>query len=339
MPKRLEVNIENASIEELEDAMKASVNISGFKRLQAIFLMYDGLSIQEFSSLHKLPERTVRSWVSKFNLKGIDGLAQRGKSGRPRKIAIDKFQAEYLPIILSPKLVGEDSFTAIKFYNFIKEEHKEELCYQTLLNYYHENNLSLVVPRPCVLDKQDEERRAEFINKIKELAGEKKELWFSDEVGFEGDPRPRARWVKVGSKPINGRASEHLRFSAIGAINPLTGEHFSLIFPGVDQEVFQVYLEQLSEATNKREIHLILDNASWHKCKGLNWYNIQPVFLPPYSPDYNPIENLWRFMKINHFNGWYAKNIEQLIERICLAFNSLTPEQIKNTTNPQYLFK
>lgn len=219
----------------------------------------------------------------------------------------------------------------------MKENHEEELCYQTLLNYYHEQNLSLIVPRPNVLDKQDDDKREAFIETIKKLAENKKEIWFSDEVGFEGDPRPRARWVKIGSKPINGRASEHIRFSAIGSINPLSGEIMSLVVPGVDQKVFQVYLDELSKATNKREIYLVLDNASWHKAISLKWHNIRPVYLPPYSPEYNPIENLWRYIKLNFFNNWYAKTVEELIDKICSAFNSLTPESIKSVTNYNYL--
>ncbi len=113
----------------------------------------------------------------------------------------------------------------------------------------------------------------------------------------------------------------------------------SLVVSGVDKTIFQVYLDELSIATKNREIHLVLDNASWHKANGLNWHNIKPVYLSPYSPDYNPIENLWRYMKLNFFNNWYAKNVEELIDRICFAFNSLTPKQIKSTTNPNYLLR
>lgn len=113
----------------------------------------------------------------------------------------------------------------------------------------------------------------------------------------------------------------------------------SLVVSGVDKVVFQAYLDELSKTTNKREIYLVLDNASWHKAKGLIWHNIKPIYLPPYSPDFNPIENLWRYMKINFFNNWYAKTVEELIDRICIAFNSLTSNQIKSTTNPSYLFR
>jgi transposase len=339
MPKRLVMNAENAPHEELLLAMRLSPTKEGYIVFQGIDFLYQGKSIKETSNLLRVSERTVRNWVNKYNESGVSGLAYRGKSGRPRKISIAKFQAEYVPLALEPKQIGVDNFTAIKFHKYLTEGCKEKLCYQTLLNYFHENDLSLVVPRPQVIDKQDKDERDEFVARISELANAKEEIWFCDEVGFEGDPRPRARWVKKGSKPVNGRASEHLRFSAIGAINPLSGESFSLVVPQVDTSVFQVYLDELNVAINNRSIILVLDNASWHKTTALNWHNIKPLYLPPYSPDLNPIENLWRFLKINHFSNWYAKNIEELIEKICSTFNSLTKEQIIQTTNPKYLFQ
>ena len=49
--------------------------------------------------------------------------------------------------------------------------------------------------------------------------------------------------------------------------------------------------------TANRQILLVLDNASWHKPKRLNWHHIKPLYLPPYSPDLNPIEHAWSKIK------------------------------------------
>lgn len=339
VPKVLKINKEIASTDEVLTAMRCAPTQQGYEIYQGIKFLYQGYSIQETARLSEVTDRTVRIWVNKFNSEGLSGLAIRAKSGRPRRIPIDKFKAEYLPLVLNPEKVSEDNFTAIKFHLYLTDKQNEDLCYQTVLTYFRENSLSRVVPRPSVMDKQDKEQRERFIGQFKELTNNNKEIWFGDEVGFEGDPRPRARWVKKGSKPVNGRASEHIRFSAIGSINPASGEIFSLVVPSVDQKVFQIYLDEFHKATKGRKIILVLDNASWHKALKLTWHNITPLFLPTYSPDLNPIEMLWRFMKINHFSNWYARNVEELIEKICIAFNDLTKEQIKSTTNPSYLLR
>jgi len=58
-----------------------------------------------------------------------------------------------------------------------------------------------------------------------------------------------------------------------------------------------------------------MDNASWHKRKTTNWHNWQPMYLPPYSPDLNPIERIWLTMKARWFNNHVCKNEEKLFER------------------------
>ena len=58
--------------------------------------------------------------------------------------------------------------------------------------------------------------------------------------------------------------------------------------------------------------YLILDNASWHKVKRLRWHHFTPKFLPPYSPDLNPIERRWLGLKTEFFADFIAKTSEAL---------------------------
>lgn len=71
---------------------------------------------------------------------------------------------------------------------------------------------------------------------------------------------------------------------------------------------------------DKRTV-LILDNASWHKVKKLKWGKIEPFYLPPYSPDYNPIERLWLDLKTKFFSCFTANNSNELIDKIIEAIN------------------
>ena len=79
-----------------------------------------------------------------------------------------------------------------------------------------------------------------------------------------------------------------------GAINPSDGQLVSLLVPQNDTEVFQTFLDTMARQVPpiEGEVWLVLDNASWHKSKALNWHHIRVKFLPPYSPDFNPIERL-----------------------------------------------
>lgn len=61
---------------------------------------------------------------------------------------------------------------------------------------------------------------------------------------------------------------------------------------------------------------IICDNASWHKAKSQDWGRFEPLFLPPYSPDFNPIERLWLLIKAEWFTDFIAKDREALVARL-----------------------
>jgi len=63
------------------------------------------------------------------------------------------------------------------------------------------------------------------------------------------------------------------------------------------------------------------ETAAWHKRKFLRWGSFEPLFLPPYSQDLNPIERLWLVMKDEWFSGLIAKERDRLVDRLCQALN------------------
>jgi transposase len=94
VPKNLLINLEIASHEEVLVAMRCAPTKVGYHVYQGIHFLYQGLSIESVAKQLLISERTVRNWINRFNKEGITGLAYRGKSGRPRKIPIDKLQEE-----------------------------------------------------------------------------------------------------------------------------------------------------------------------------------------------------------------------------------------------------
>ena len=71
-----------------------------------------------------------------------------------------------------------------------------------------------------------------------------------------------------------------------------------------------------------RTFYLVLDNAGWHKARSLCWHHFTPVYLPPYSPDFNAIERLWLHLKSQWFAGFTARTEDALMDRLLTAFAS-----------------
>lgn len=341
MGRYREIIWENATAEEIATAKHCAPTKEGFVRYQALELLREGYGREEVARISNRCARTIRQWLQLFRDKGLDGVALKGRSGRPRKIAVEKFQAEYVPLILEPKRAGELHWTALKFHGHLKDNYREELGYSTLLRYLEENNIALRYPRRWP-ERQDEDKRRAFIKKLRALAKERHNcIWFCDEAGFEGDPRPHRTWVKKGSKPKVPYFGDHIRHNVVGAVNPKSGEFFSLVVPHSDKEVFQAFLDEFAKHTvknkpSKRTI-LVLDNASWHRHSELNWHHLTPCYLPAYSPDFNPIEQIWRVLKERFFTNWIAKSVEQLIDRICQAIESLLTDEIASIATIDHL--
>ncbi|MEZ5430735.1 MAG: transposase [Verrucomicrobiales bacterium] len=126
----------------------------------------------------------------------------------------------------------------------------------------------------------------------------------------------------------SGRLGKHVRKIVLyfGAVHPKSGKLVSLIVPHCDGDVFQVFLDTMAEEappTPGRRCVLVLDNASWHKVKTLNWHHIEPVYLPPYSPDFNPIERLWQHLKSHYLAGFITKSGEELTTKLITSIQTL----------------
>jgi transposase len=278
-------------------------------------------------------------WISRFNQQGIDGITYRPKSGRPRVLDPDQVAREILPLIDDPQLAGQTHWTVTKLVGWLAKEKQLDLAYSTLVRYLHEHDYKRKIPRPMPEPKDREkweDQRDVFAGELLGLLEDENcDVFFGDESGFEGDPRPRQTWTRRGARIIQGYFGGHLRRNVVGAVNPQTGKLVSLIVPHCNTDVFQVFLDTMAEEVPEifgRRCHLVLDNASWHKTKSLNWHHFTPVFLPAYSPDFNPIERLWQHLKSHYLAGFITNNAEELIDKLIVSIQALmrSPEALKS---------
>ena len=328
----LEPNAENATEAELLVAMEVAPNKRSYRRLAAIRALLKGFDRGQVADLFGRSERLVRLWILMFNAGGIDALASKPRPGRPRKIKLERLRDLLVPVLEDPAQAAQEHWTGVKIHGWLQQQLALELGYRTTIRYLHELDYNLRVPQRWP-ERQDEAQRAAFLEQLHLLRQNPAvELWYGDECGVEGDPRPRRRWSARGSRPRMPYLGEHIRANVIGAVCPATGQSFAMIFDGVDTDVFQCYLDHLAETIPpdpaKRRI-LILDNASWHKAARLRWHHFEVQFLPGYSPDFNPIERLWLRLKADYFSDFIARSPEELTARLCTALNAFMDDTQK----------
>jgi transposase len=331
----LEPNAENATLEELRVAMEAAPTKRSYIRLNAIRSLLLGISRAVLCQQFCRSDRMIRLWIELFNRGGINALITRPKPGRPRKVKLERVRDLLVPVLENPASAGQVHWTGVKLHGYLKEKLCVDLGYRTAIRWLHELNFHLRLPRPWP-ERQNEEQRNQFREELRAWSEDSNvELWFSDECGVEGDPRPRRRWVQPGKPRTVPYLGDHIRQNVIGAVAPQSGTFFGLIVDGVDTDVFQVFLNELSKAIPKKEgvrQILILDNASWHKAVRLNWHHFEPKFLPGYSPDFNPIERFWLRLKADWFWDFFARTPQELTERLCTALKSFIDQPDKTAS-------
>lgn len=336
----LKPNPENASMYELKEAARVGSNETAL-RCTAMQMLLAGISRKQVCQALIVTERALRKWINAFNERGVDGLIA---CKRPGRTAILKGQRaeELAQLIENPQKVQRTFWTARAFHGYISQSYQIACSYQTVVRFFHRKGFALKVPQPWS-DRQDEAQREQFRYRVQALLKETDvDIWFADESGFEGDPRPRKRWDRKGNKTRVTKNGDHIRMNVIAMVCPRTGQFFAIEASHSDSETFQAFLDEAAKTIQLQRTRniIVLDNAAWHRRKSTQWHAWDPLYLPPYSPDLNPIERIWLVMKSRWFNHYVCRTVDQLLSRLDQAILDVidNPNQTKQTAAIGTLF-
>ena len=165
---------------------------------------------------------------------------------------------------------------------------------------------------------------------------------FADEARFDRINRPRPCWAPPGARPEV--ASQLIReyIYLYGAVCPRDGTCFYLIMPTSDTACFQTFLDALARKYSRHDILLVVDGAPNHSgCALTIPANISLLFLPPYSPELNPKENLWDEIREKIFKNYALKSIEAVRAKLeeAVLYIECNPELVKSITSFPYIAK
>lgn len=166
----------------------------------------------------------------------------------------------------------------------------------------------------------------------------KMRLMFMDESIFGRITNVRSCWCPKGVRPTVSSLKTREFVYAYGSIDPITGDSSFIVAGGCNTEWTNLYLEALSNKFPSDYIVLCTDNASWHKSKDLIIpNNIELFFIPPATPEMNPIEQIWEELKEKDFDNRFFKTLSKVVDQLCISINNLTTETIISITGRDWI--
>lgn len=133
------------------------------------------------------------------------------------------------------------------------------------------------------------------------------------------------QWARRGTRPRQPADQRYESAYLFGAICPARGTGAALALPVADTKAMQVHLDEISRhvATGAHAV-LLLDRAGWHTTDKLRVpKNMTLILLPSRSPELNPVENVWQYLRANWLSNRVFDSYDTIIDAACEAWQKL----------------
>ncbi len=305
-------------------------------KLQALHHLQNGKGLQETSDIVLYDVQAVRSWIRRFVDFDYEGLIE--KKGRGQKPRLPKEKEEEFKDAL-------DALYDSKNGGRVKVDDIQKLLLDKFDCNYSRSGVYTLLDRINIVwitgrskhpkHSQDvinnfKDKFPEEIARIKdELEHDKIEVWWQDEsrVGQQGSLS--RVWASKGTRPRVVRQRQFLNTYIFGACCPGKDKGCALILPECHTGMMQLHLDEISKNVEKGfHALIIMDRASWHTTEALNIpKNISLSPLPAYSPELNPMEQVWQKIKADSLTNTTFKSYDDIVDRCDLAWNSFCDEE------------
>lgn len=285
----------------------------------------------------------IYDWLARYRAGGWDGLKAKPLAGRPKKIT--GAQIKYLYKAIAGKTPLQHRFeVALWTLRLVQWLIYEDLGLKLsrasvgrLLN-----QMGLTCQRPLFRAmEQNAERvekwKREEYPRIQQLAKETgAEIWFEDESGVRSDYHGGTTWAPKGQTPVVRTTGARYRYNMISAVAPKGDLRFMLTKEAVKAPVFVEFLKRLMQGM-KRPVFLIVDGHPVHRSVKVQEYvastkgRLRLFFLPPYSPELNPDEQVWAEVKAKGVGRRVITSASQMFSMLLGLLRSLqrSPGKIK----------
>lgn len=295
------------------------------QRAHCILLSFRGYSIKQIQDIFQVNRVTIYNWLNAWESSCFPGLYDKKGRGRPPIFAPEQKAQIRQWVKMFPKNIN-------KIRLLVKEEFDIIISKQTIkrilkpLNFsWHRIRLK-VKGQPDPDEYQQKKDELELLKLLEDLGVI--DLFYFDESGFCLVPYMSYAWQEKGA-PIIVESSKSKRLNILGFMSRQNELQAYSIEGSVNSDIVIDCVDKFCQTVTKWTV-VVMDNAGIHKSKAfeakqVEWtkQNVELFFLPPYSPELNLIEILWRFVKyewidFNAYASW--KTFVEHIETVLAGF-------------------
>lgn len=291
------------------DGRKRDKSTKEFIRMQIVKSVKDGFAIKLISKMFGVSERHVYRVMETYLEGGQNALKSKATPGRPPKLNAEKIEWLVMAIREKTPLQFKFSFalwTLRTIQQIVRTELEVELSISAVRKLM--KNLGFTPQKPRYMAWQQDDALVQswhdetFPNIQAQAKACGATIFLGDEAGIRSSDHLGRTWAPIGQTPILNATGERFGVNLISAVGANGQFEFMLHDGMVTADVFVKFLERLM--TGRAEpVFLILDNCSIHHAKVVKEYvtslkgNLTLFYLPPYSPQLNPDEQVWAHVK------------------------------------------
>ena len=301
------------TLEQLHDLVQAIPQKRLWRRVQTVVLAKQGWTAQDIADALGCSLKAVKNWVAQYNRGGIQALHERPRSGRPLRLDPQEYPRLKQRLDAPPR--PEDcvcTFRGRDVQRILEQEFGVLMSLQAVYDLLARFGYSSLLPRPQHEDANPEVQeffKEIVVEQIDAIAGQHPDrelrVSFEDEARFGTQGTITRVWAPKGSRPRAVRQNGREWLYVLMAVCLSTGSASALIMPELNTVVLNLFLEQFARELPKG-VHAVLiwDGAGYHTSGDLVVpENVSLIQLPPYSPELNPVENLWHYLRAHHWSN------------------------------------
>jgi transposase len=335
--------------EQLHDAAQAIPQKRLWRRVQAVVLAKQGRAAQDIASALGCSLRAVKNWVAQYNRGGLEALHERPRSGRPPRLEPKEYPRLKQRLADPPR--PEDGvcvFRGTDVRRILREEFGVLMSLQGVYDLLQRLGYSSLMPRPQHEDAIPEVQeffKEIVVEQIDAIAAEHPDqeirIFFEDEARFGTQGTITRVWAPKGSRPRAVRQNGRQWLYVLMAVCVGTGASSALLMPELNAAVVNLFLEQFAREL-PAGVHAVLiwDGAGHHTSKDLVVpSNVSLIQLPPYSPELNPVENLWHYLRAHHWSNRVYDGYGELESEAIRSLGVVCQDagNIKSICNAEYV--